>query len=69
MSGALSLSLLGSYKTAAFVPSLVYDLDAANFAALPTVGGSAVFNGSTQSFRIPTDAAFTYGTGNFTIEW
>ena len=40
MSGALSLSMLGSYKTAAFVPSLVYDLDAANFAAVPTNGST-----------------------------
>jgi hypothetical protein len=30
-------------------PSPIYDLDAANFAALPVVGGSVVFNGSTQS--------------------
>jgi hypothetical protein len=50
-------------------PSPIYDLDAANFAALPTVGGSIAFNGSTQSFQIPTNAAFTYGTGDFTIEW
>jgi len=54
---------------AAAAASLVYDLDAANFAALPVVGGSIVFNGSTQSFQIPTNAAFTYGTGDFTIEW
>jgi hypothetical protein len=36
MSGALSLSMLGSYKTAAFVPSLIYDLDAANYSAVPS---------------------------------
>jgi hypothetical protein len=40
MSGALALATLGSYKTAAFVPSLVYDLDAANYAAVPTNGST-----------------------------
>ena len=61
-------ALMASYGGSS-LPTLIYDLDAANFAALPTVGGSVVFNGSTQSFQIPTNAAFTYGTGNFTIEW
>ena len=40
MSGALALATLGSYKTASFVPSLVYDLDAANYAAVPTNGST-----------------------------
>jgi hypothetical protein len=36
MSGALSLSMLGSYKTAVAGPSLVMNLDAANYSAVPT---------------------------------
>jgi hypothetical protein len=36
MSGALALATPGSYKTAAFVPSLVYNLDAADYSAVPT---------------------------------
>jgi hypothetical protein len=46
MSGALALATLGSYKTAAFVPSLVYDLDAANFSAVPTSGVSTDATGT-----------------------
>jgi hypothetical protein len=61
MSGALSLSMLGSYKTAVFVPSLVYDLDAANYTGL-----SASFNGTSQ-YLSASDVAFTF-TGDFTVE-
>ena len=46
MSGALSLSLLGSYKTAVFVPSLVLDLDAANYSAVPVNGSTMAGTGS-----------------------
>ena len=63
MSGALSLSMLGSYKTAAFVPSLVLDLDAATYTGL-----SASFNGSSQYFDIASTSAFGFGTADFTIE-
>lgn len=49
--------------------SLVYDLDAANFSGFPTPGGSVV-TGTNQSLRLLTlHSAFTYGTGDFTIEW
>jgi len=48
--------------------NLVYDLDAANFSALPLVGGSIV-TGNNQAIRPPVSSAFTYGTGSFTIEW
>ena len=47
---------------------LVFDLDMANFSAEPVIGGSIVTT-TNQSIRIPTNAAFTYGTGDFTIEW
>ena len=68
MTGAIAV--MASYGASGPAPAtLVYDLDAANFAALPVVGGSIAFNGSSQSFQIPTNAAFTYGTGDFTIEW
>jgi hypothetical protein len=47
---------------------LVFDFDMANFSAEPVIGGSIVTT-TNQSIRIPTNAAFTYGTGDFTIEW
>jgi hypothetical protein len=47
---------------------LVFDFDMANFSAEPIIGGSIV-TGTNLSIRIPTNAAFTYGTGDFTIEW
>ena len=63
--------MAGNARTsiASAVATLVFDLDAANFSGFPTPGGSIVFNGSTQSIQIPTNSAFTYGTGDFTIEW
>ena len=66
MTGAVAV--MASIK-ASTMPTLVYDLDAANFSGFPATGGSIVFNGSTQSIQIPTNSAFTYGTGDFTIEW
>ena len=50
-------------------PAAVFDLDAADFSGFPATGGSLVFNGTTASLRVPTSSAFTYGTGDFTIEW
>jgi hypothetical protein len=47
---------------------LVFDFDMANFSAEPVIGGSIV-TGTNLSIRIPTNEAFTYGTGDFTIEW
>ena len=47
---------------------LVFDFDMANFSAEPVIGGSIVTT-TNQSIRIPTNSAFTYGTGDFTIEW
>jgi hypothetical protein len=68
MSGALSMMTLASYRTASFIPSLVYDLDAANFSGFPAIGGS-IATGLNQAIRPPVSSAFTYGTGDFTIEW
>jgi hypothetical protein len=67
MTGALAV--LASYGTVVPPgPELVYDLDAANFAALPVVGGS-INTGNNMAIRPPVSSAFTYGTGNFTVEW
>jgi len=49
-------------------PSPIYDLDAANFAALPVVGGN-INTGNNMAIRPPVSSAFTYGTGDFTVEW
>jgi len=48
MSGALTLAMLGSYKAAAAVagPSLVLNLDAANYSAVPTNGSTIAGTGA-----------------------
>ena len=74
MSGMMAMMASNVQQTAvsaaaASVASLVYDLDAANFSGFPAIGGSLVYNGSTASFQIPVNSAFTYGTGDFTVEW
>ena len=51
-----------------FTPSLVYDLDAANFVALPSVGGSFNLNGTSQYLSLASSAAFAFGTADYTIE-
>ena len=48
--------------------TLVYDLDAANFVALPSIGGSFNLNGSSQYLSIASSAAFAFGTADYTIE-
>jgi hypothetical protein len=68
MSGALSLMTLGSFKTVAFNPSLVFDLDAANWSGFPAAGGS-IATGNNMAIRPPVSSEFTYGTGDFTVEW
>jgi hypothetical protein len=55
-------------STTPVTASLLYDLDMVNFSAEPVIGGSIV-TGNNQAIRIPTSSAFTYGTGDFTIEW
>jgi hypothetical protein len=67
----ITIALMSSTAVRAVVAAgatLVYDLDAVNFAALPTIGGS-ILTGNNQALRPPVSSAFTYGTGNFTIEW
>jgi hypothetical protein len=39
-----------------------------NFSAEPVIGGS-IATGTNQALRPPVSSAFTYGTGDFTIEW
>jgi hypothetical protein len=48
--------------------SLVYDLDAANFVALPSTGGSFNLNGTSQYLSLASNAAFAFGTADYTIE-
>lgn len=48
--------------------SLVYDLDAANFVALPSTGGSFNLNGTSQYLSLAANAAFAFGTADYTIE-
>ena len=62
MSGALSLSLIGSYKAASAVnATLIYDLDAANYAAVPTNGSTV--NGFTLTVA-NTGSSITYSSAN-----
>jgi len=53
---------------AAISASLVYDLDAANFVALPSTGGSFNLNGTSQYLSLASNAAFAFGTADYTIE-
>jgi hypothetical protein len=39
-----------------------------NYSAAPIIGGS-IATGTNQALRPPVSSAFTYGTGDFTIEW
>jgi hypothetical protein len=48
--------------------SLVYDFDAANFVALPSTGGSFNLNGTSQYLSLASNAAFAFGTADYTIE-
>jgi hypothetical protein len=50
------------------VATLVYDLDAANFSGFPSPGGSLA-TGNNMALRPPVSSEFTYGTGDFTVEW
>jgi hypothetical protein len=40
-----------------------------NNSSVISAGNSVLFNGSNQYLSIPGNAAFNFGTGNFTIEW
>ena len=67
--GRLSMLLVSGSAAAPISSSLVYDLDAVNFSSVPFIGGSVV-TGLNQAIRLNTlSSAFTYGTGDFTVEW
>lgn len=62
-SNAFALTVNGTPSVQAFspfAPTAAYDT--------AVVGGSAYFDGSGDYLTAPTDAAFQFGTGNFTIE-
>jgi hypothetical protein len=60
-------ALMTSYGGSS-LPTLVYDLDAANFAELPVVGGSINFNGTSQYVKTSGNAGTAMDTGDFTWE-
>jgi len=58
-----AITATGTPRVQAFQPftlSAVY--------TIATYGGSGYFNGSTDYLSFPNNAAFTFGTGNFTVE-
>ena len=59
----------GSYANSAYIQANA-SFDRANSALVltPPESGSVSFNGSTQSLTVPSNAAFAFGTGDFTIE-
>jgi hypothetical protein len=66
LNGNVAWSLTPSFDDA--TSGLVFDLDMVNFSAEPVIGGS-IATGTNQALRPPVSSAFTYGTGDFTIEW
>jgi hypothetical protein len=71
MSGMMAMVASNFQRTitaSVFTPSLVYDLDAANFVALPSTGGSFNLNGTSQYLSLASSAAFAFGTADYTIE-
>jgi hypothetical protein len=72
MSGMMAMAAGNVQRTtsaaAAFSASLVYDLDATNFVALPSTGGSFNLNGTSQYLSLTSSAAFAFGTADYTIE-
>ena len=54
--------------SASISATLVYDLDAANFVALPSTGGSFNLNGTSQYLSVASSSAFAFGTADYTIE-
>jgi hypothetical protein len=61
----------GSSTVSSFSPFATPSINNFQFARrTSTLSGKSVsFNGSTQYLSIPGNAAFAFGTGNFTIEW
>jgi hypothetical protein len=59
----------GSYANSSYAQANA-SFDRANSALVltPPESGSVSFNGSTQSLTVPVNAAFAFGTGDFTIE-
>jgi hypothetical protein len=60
-----AITVNGSSKSQSFQP---FTVPPANYYTPATQGGNGYFNGSTDFLTVPANAAFSFGTGDFTIE-